>query len=313
MLVISGGEADVNNERKHKTAWGGNWTEQKLNAFEKYVKAYLTIMNKYRDKNRWKLIYFDAFAGSGSRNSEQESSDFLPLLKTLGIEETDLFVYKGSAERVVCISQRGFDYYYFIETDDTSRNELEKKLNTLNHHNKLKLIFRGNDANEQIGIMAEAMKKDRKLFALTLLDPFGMQVNWSSIEKLAGTNTDLWILIPSGVIINRLIDKSGKLRHIDKLISFFGMPKEEIRDYFYEEESGNGLFGDDSEIRKIEKPATRIAELYIRRLKKIFSQVTDKSLELKNSRNCSIYHFVFASNNVAAKKIAGDIIGRESK
>jgi hypothetical protein len=57
----------VNNEKKHTAAWGGNWTEQKLNAFEKYVNAYLTIMNKHRDKNRWKLIYFDALAGSGSR------------------------------------------------------------------------------------------------------------------------------------------------------------------------------------------------------------------------------------------------------
>ena len=27
--------------------WGGMWTEEKLDAFEKYVKAYLTIMKKY--------------------------------------------------------------------------------------------------------------------------------------------------------------------------------------------------------------------------------------------------------------------------
>lgn len=25
--------------------WGGQWTEEKLDAFEKYVNAYLTIMN----------------------------------------------------------------------------------------------------------------------------------------------------------------------------------------------------------------------------------------------------------------------------
>ena len=27
--------------------WGGKWTEEKLDAFEKYVNAYLTIMNVY--------------------------------------------------------------------------------------------------------------------------------------------------------------------------------------------------------------------------------------------------------------------------
>jgi three-Cys-motif partner protein len=303
----------MDTKKKQKTVWGGKWTEHKLNAFEKYVNAYLTIMNKHREKNRWKLIYFDAFAGSGSGYSEQKAIDSLSFLESFGIEEADLTVYKGAAERVVCIQQRGFDYYYFIETDDESRYELENKLNALNHNNKLKLIFRGSDANEQISIMAEAMKKDKKLFALTLLDPFGMQVNWSSIEKLTGTNTDLWILIPSGVIINRLIDKNGKLTHIDKLISFFGISEKEIRDYFYEEESDNGLFGTDSEIKKIEKPVTRIAELYVQRLKKSFSQVTDKPLEMRNSKNCPIYHFVFASNNIAAKKIAKDIIGKESR
>jgi three-Cys-motif partner protein len=303
----------VENKKKQKAAWGGNWTEQKLNAFEKYVNAYLTIMNKHRDKNRWRLIYFDAFAGSGSRYSEQETVDSLPFLESLGIEQADLSIYKGAAERVVCIKQRGFDYYYFIETNEKSRNELEKKLNILNHNNKLKLIFRGNDANEQIGIMADAMKKDEKLFALTLLDPFGMQVNWSSIEKLAGTNTDLWILIPSGVIINRLIDRNGKLTHIEKLTSFFGMSREEIRNYFYREESSNGLFGTEAEIKKIEGPITRITELYIQRLKKIFPQVIDKPFEMKNSKNCPIYHFVFAANNPIAKKIAGDIIGKGPK
>jgi three-Cys-motif partner protein len=149
---------------------------------------------------------------------------------------------------------------------------------------------------------------------LTLLDPFGMQVEWPSIEKLAGTNTDLWILIPSGVIINRLLDREGKLTHIDKLVSFFGMTEKEIKDYFYKEmKTEQGLFGSEEQIRKIEKPIKRITELYIERLNLLFPQVTDQPFEMLNSRNCPIYHFVFASNNPTAKNIASDIIGRESR
>ena len=45
------------------SSWGGQWTEEKLDAFEKYVNAYLTIMNVYKERYRWKLIYFDGFAG----------------------------------------------------------------------------------------------------------------------------------------------------------------------------------------------------------------------------------------------------------
>ena len=35
---------------KNNDNWGGVWTFQKLNAIEKYVKVYLTIMNKQRYK-----------------------------------------------------------------------------------------------------------------------------------------------------------------------------------------------------------------------------------------------------------------------
>jgi hypothetical protein len=60
------------------SSWGGSWTQEKLDAFEKYVNAYLTIMNKHRDKNHWKLIYFDGFAGSGSRGEiKKEESELL--------------------------------------------------------------------------------------------------------------------------------------------------------------------------------------------------------------------------------------------
>ncbi len=35
----------MNQINEPKTNWGGNWTEIKLDTFENYVKAYLTIMN----------------------------------------------------------------------------------------------------------------------------------------------------------------------------------------------------------------------------------------------------------------------------
>ena len=39
--------------------WGGPWTEKKLNAFSKYVNAYLTILKAYP---HWQTIYFDGFS-----------------------------------------------------------------------------------------------------------------------------------------------------------------------------------------------------------------------------------------------------------
>jgi hypothetical protein len=70
------------------------------------------------------------------------------------------------------------------------------------------------------------------------------------------------------------------------------------------------LFGEEEKIIKVQKPIERIAELYIERLKEIFSEVSDKPLIMYNSCKTPIFHFVFASNNKTAKNIAQDIVGK---
>ncbi len=51
-----------------------------------------------------------------------------------------------------------------------------------------------------------------------------------------------------------------------------------------------------------------ILDLYVERLKTIWDFVTEKPLCLMNTRNVPIFHFVFASNNQNAVKIAKQII-----
>ena len=96
--------------------WGGKWTEEKLEAFEKYVKAYLTIMNAKRDSYGWKLLYFDGFAGSGTRTAGDEKIEVESAFELFGQEVSaeDFKVYQGAAERVVKIESpemRSFDLY----------------------------------------------------------------------------------------------------------------------------------------------------------------------------------------------------------
>lgn len=209
-----------------RSPWGGTWTEEKLDALEKYVNAYLTIMNVQRSKFGWKLIYFDGFAGSGSRNEDGShtiSDLMLDLFNDKFINEEELDTYKGAAERVLSIKQKGFDYYYFIDKDKMSSQQLEERLAPFK--NDKSLVFRTSDANEQVVMLSKALKESKGLASLVLLDPFGMQVDWASIQQLKGTRTDLWILIPTGVIVNRLLDRKCELTHIDKLTSFFGKTK----------------------------------------------------------------------------------------
>ena len=298
-----------------KPAWGGAWTEEKLIAFAKYVKAYLTIMNKYRDRYNWKLIYFDGFAGSGSRGEEPDVNEIQPSLfddSEIEISNSEFEVYTGAAERVLKIDTRGFDYYYFNEKDEVARTALQEKLRVYETSNA-RYSYRSNDANLELKKLSNALLVNRNLKALVLLDPFGMQLDWEAISTLKECGADVWILVPTGVIITRLLDRQGKLLLSDKLEKFFGLSIEEIKNFFYETKIDNTLFGDELKCTKLPNTVQRIAELYVIRLKEIFKYVTDKPLVLNNTRGVPIFHFVFASNNRNATKIANHIAGNKQK
>jgi len=290
--------------------WGSDWTIEKLDAFKKYVDAYLTIMEHNKNKFGWKTLYFDGFAGSGDRDRKDDSmeEDGSSQLLDFDIEEAETNVYKGAAERVLSLKKK-FDYYYFIDLEEKSLNKLKEKLSPFDMGYKLQ--FRDGDANKYIKELAAALKKNKKLKALVLLDPFGMQINWESIELLKDTASDIWILVPTGVIINRLLDRQGKLKNIQKLCSFFGLTEDEIRKEFYTQNVYNTIFGEETKIEKIREPIRKIADLYVKMMKGIWEHVSNKPLIMKNTKNVEIFHFVFASNKSAGLKIANDIIGKK--
>jgi three-Cys-motif partner protein len=279
--------------------WGGSWTERKLNAFSKYVRSYLTIMKKYP---YWETIYFDGFAGSGKREQRKNSN----LIKLLKITEEEEQTYKGAAERVLSLPEPGFDYYYLIDKNEQSLRKLKEKFGKAFKDKKIE--YRADDANLQLKKLAQALKT-KKYAALIFLDPFGMQINWESIAELKETRSDIWILVPTGVIVNRLLNRSGEIKFPKKLESFFGLSIEEIKTHFYEQKETHTLFGEQEKIiTKVARPIHKIATLYVQQLKTIWKHITEEPLVLKNSYGVPIFHFVFASNNENAKKIAKQII-----
>ena len=282
-------------------AWVGHWSTKKLNAFEGYVKEYLKIM---RFQKHWKSIYFDGFAGSGLRKSQTKN----PLFDGLELLEAETNLYKGAAERLISMEQPNvFDYYYFIEKNEKAKESLKTRLTKSEVSKTKKLEFRVGDCNIELKKLAKALKSN-EFVALVFLDPFGMQIDWNSIANLAGTRTDIWILIPTAVIVNRLLDKEGKLKNYKKLESFFGMTETAIREKFYPKIDYRDLFGN-SEVKhqKVLDPINKIAEVYCTNLAKIWKHVS-RPLKLSNRNGAPLFHFVFASNNKTALKIADYII-----
>lgn len=305
----------------HK-GWGGTWTEDKLDCFEKYVKAYLVIMNNNRDKYGWELFYFDGFAGCGDRQWEEEESKALSLFGEEMLSAEELHVYQGAAERVVQIEKemRGFDYYYFVDRDESNLTKLEMKLSAYETNGQK--FFRPSDANGEIRKLAEYLSRpkyatpNKKIGkALCLLDPFGMSVKWDSIRSIAGPGVDLWILVPTGSIVNRLIKNNGELRYPEKLEEFFGLPREVIQERFFEKQVMQAdLFDiDREEVRKVKNIIGEIDKLYREQLGTLFPYVTPEPLVMRNSRGLPIFHFVCASHNKTAVGIAQDIIERKQR
>jgi three-Cys-motif partner protein len=276
--------------------FGGDWTEKKIEILIEYAKAYLVIMNKH---SYWKLIYFDGFAGSGL------------IKKKFGKKVETIY---GAAKRILDIEKpKPFDIYYFVEKENNTYAELIE--NTLKIFPSKKIYSVQEDCNTKLVSMAEFLtsKKGENYKALAYIDPYGMQLNWESISKLNKAAVDLWVLVPTGLGVNRLLKKNGKISEswYKKLEIFLGISRIEIDDHFYKEKSILTLFGEDSFVEKETNAILKAGTLYAKRLLDIFEFVSEPYL-LKNSQNTIMYHFYMASNNKIAVKIANDIIKKYS-
>ncbi|MCK4643474.1 three-Cys-motif partner protein TcmP [bacterium] len=290
--------------------FGGEWTEAKLRVLEKYVRAYLTIMRK----RKFETVYIDGFAGYCKLENET------PEEKTLfhDISETSNRVYEGSVYRILKISllnpELSFSRYVFIDQNRDYLDRIKEIMNKegLNIDNS-KVSFLHHDCNFALTEILKVLNNP-SIRGFIHLDPYGMSLNWETLKGLETTSSDLWVLIPSGVAINRLltIDKIPKAGFLKKLTSFFGVDEEEIIQTFYEEKRAHTLFGQEKSYRKYSDNISRIIDLYSRKLHSIGYKVSIP-LELRNKRNAPIFHFLAASRNNVAIKIADDIIRKEKE
>lgn len=268
--------------------FGGNWTEAKMEIVVSYAKAYLTIMKE----QKWaKTIYFDGFAGSG-------------IIETDDNEEK----IKGTALRILDITEPSeFDMYYFVELDEKHKQDLDKQIQE-NYFGR-NIHIANADCNEKLIKLAEYLAANRTFRALAFIDPYGMSVNWNSIEALKGLGVDLWILVPTGIGINRLLKSDGNISDawLLKLEKFLGLSQVEIKNHFYKSQSVNTLFGLQTIIEKERDTVNKAGELYRQRLNTVFKFVSD-SFVMKNTTNSIMYHFMMATNNPNALKIANDVI-----
>lgn len=126
---------------------------------------------------------------------------------------------------------------------------------------------------------------------------------------LEGLGIDLWILVPTGMGVNRLLKNDYNISEawLAKLEKFLGLPRSEILDHFYKRKSMFTLFGEETLMQKEKDAIDKAGDLYTKRLNEVFRYVSE-SFKMRNSTGTIMYHFMMASNNKTAQKIANDII-----
>lgn len=275
--------------------FGGNWTENKIEILVEYAKAYLTIMNIFAKKYKWNLLYFDGFAGSGQISKGND---------------VDLKMILGAAVRILDIENpRPFDLYYFVEKEPKNVKLLVESTKGKFPNKNIHIVE--TDCNDKIKSMSRFLTSSagKNFKALAYIDPCGMQLNWESLQTLEKLSVDVWILVPTGMGVNRLLKTNGKISDawLSKLEVFLGMEQKEILAYFYNESVVTTLFGDEVIIKKEDKTIEKSAQLYKDRLNNLFKFVSEPYV-LKNKSNSTMFHFLMASNNEKAVKIANEIV-----
>lgn len=288
--------------------FGGSWTEDKLTRLRKYLEAYTVIFTKNPKARLLKRIYVDAFAGSGVRSSgdhSDESQDgllFEPEGEALGF-------MKGSV-RVALEIDPPFDQYVFIEKDRVFAGELN---NLRSDYPDLadRIEIRNGDANTVLVKWARDTSW-RGQRAVVFLDPYGMQVEWQTIEAIAQTEAiDLWLLFPLGQGVNRLLTRQGPppKAWADRLTTMFGT--DSWRGAFYRRSDQLELFSDEPQLKK-DATFDSIMRFFLDRLDSAFEMVAPNPLILRNSRNNPIFGLCFAAGNKkgapTAVRIAKDLL-----
>lgn len=255
----------------------------------------LEIISRYAD------IYLDVL-----KNSFNPTTHYIDCFSVTGEIQIKGKIISGSAKRML---DKDFDYFHFIESNRRKLNELKNVL--ASHPNYHKCCFYFSDVNFQLEEIVKNFKSHER--GLVFLDPFGLQVKFSTIEKLKDYKIlDIFCLFPVHTIQravphNKVPHNKGKIHSdmVAKVCECLGDTEEFITNKLYDK--GLDLFGDDLFDRIATTEA--VQKVYFEKLKEIFPFV-NPAIELRRAKKPVLFVlFLFTTNDStnairAVKKLA---------
>ena len=291
--------------------FGGDWTEEKLDCISDYLRAYtIALKNKPFPNRPFQKLYIDAFAGTGYRELRKKGTDEALVFQELAGEDTARFL-DGSVRRALQVESR-FQRYIFIEKSPSKFRWLQQLTQEFPDHTIEPVRA---DANSYLlDLLANVNWRGTR--AVLFLDPFGMEVDWSTLKAIAATQAiDLWYLFPLSAV-NRMLVRKGDMPDSwrDRLDRVFGT--NEWYDAFYKRQTVPTLFEPVDVTEKL--ASTRaIQEFVLERLRTVFPAVANGPLVLENSGATPLFLLCFAVSNPrgqhVALKIANHILNKRKR
>ncbi|MDE0093582.1 MAG: three-Cys-motif partner protein TcmP [Gammaproteobacteria bacterium] len=273
--------------------FGGKWTKEKLAILDGYLNAYTSV---FKNK-KFKIVYIDAFAGTGKI---QTTTD-------LGMQQ----FLRGSASIALEVSDRPFDTLVFIEQDSNKCKVLENKCAEPKYAERNTRII-NDDANTYL----TNLKVDWSTWrGVLFLDPFATEVNWHTIETIANFEAlDTWILFPVSAVSRMLPVQCLPEKISEKLSTSL--------DTIYGDDSWKNLYGKpptrdlfdfDQSARVRLRGVEGLLSIYKAKLKREFGKrFLARSKTLKNSKNSAMFELIFCVGNsdgiAVAKRIADHLL-----
>jgi three-Cys-motif partner protein len=272
--------------------FGGPWSLIKADMVEKYMSFFNTAL-----KNQsFKRIYIDAFAGSGAFRyvapGSMQNSLFGPI-------DDNEHIHAGSAVRALR-AQPPFDQIIFIEKDAANVAALQDLI-TRSGHKSARVIH--GDSNSVLRELCRTEQWSNQR-GVIFLDPFGMSVEWPTLEMIANTEAlDVWLLFPL----------AGTIRNLPRLASQLDVGKREVVtrvlgtdewfDKFYAADRNSmALEGLPPIVRRV--ASIDQIEAYVQtRFQTIFPHV-EIPRRLKAPGNKSLFSLFFAVSNPRAVNVA---------
>lgn len=271
--------------------FGGVSTDLKLNMIDSYLRSFTTAL-KGKFSELW---YIDAFAGTGERTVRYAAQE-ADLIGTAAEERIERL--RGSAQLAIDVKPP-FDRLIFMDSNAKHCAAL-RNLRAANPSRTIDIVEQ--DANHAV---AELLKGRRwgGIRAVMFLDPYGMSVNWSTLEAICATGAiDVWYLVSlSGLF--RQAARDARAVDLAKRTALTRMLGTEDWDAaWYERTNRHDLFGETSE-ESMRIADVEAMEAFVgKRLASLFPKVL-KPLRLRNARGIPQFALFFAISNSDPKAI----------